>query len=63
MPLKAGKSKETISENIRELKASGRPQSQAVAIALEKSRGFETHMDASAIKPVVPIIGATTLDI
>ena len=38
MPLKPGKSKKTISANIRtEIKA-GRPPKQAVAIALNKSR-------------------------
>ena len=37
MPLKRGKSKAAISANIRELKASGRPQKQAVAIALSKA--------------------------
>lgn len=38
MPLAQGKSKKTIAKNIKELKASGRPQKQAVAIALETSR-------------------------
>ena len=38
MPLTKGKSKATISKNIRELRASGRPQKQAVAIALDKAR-------------------------
>lgn len=37
MPLQKGKSKSVISENIRSEMASGRPQKQAVAIAMSKA--------------------------
>jgi hypothetical protein len=37
MPLKSGKSKATISSNIKTEIGAGRPQKQAVAIALSKA--------------------------
>jgi len=36
MPLKKGKSKKVVSENISELIASGKPRDQAIAIALSE---------------------------
>jgi hypothetical protein len=38
MPLKSGKSQDVISSNIKTEIAAGKPQRQAVAIALSKSR-------------------------
>lgn len=38
MPLKKGKSRKTVSHNVRELRHSGKPQEQAVAIALNTAR-------------------------
>lgn len=38
MPLHKGSSKEVVSSNIKELMESGRPQKQAVAIALSEAR-------------------------
>ena len=39
MPLAKGKSKKTVSKNIRTEMAAGRPQKQAIAIALNTARG------------------------
>lgn len=38
MPLKKGASPETISNNIKELIKTGRPQKQAIAIAISESK-------------------------
>lgn len=37
MPLKKGRSKKVISSNIRELRHSGRPEKQSIAIAMSKA--------------------------
>ncbi len=37
MPLKKGKSQAVISENISELRHSGRPEKQAIAIAMSEA--------------------------
>lgn len=37
MPLKKGRSDKVVSQNIRELRKSGRPQDQAVAIAMREA--------------------------
>tara|TARA_R100001244_G_scaffold77169_1_gene61163 strand:+ start:152 stop:346 length:195 start_codon:yes stop_codon:yes gene_type:complete len=38
MPLKQGRSQKTVSANIRTLKSEGRPQKQAIAIAIKTAK-------------------------
>jgi hypothetical protein len=42
MPLKKGSSKKVISENISELRRSGRPEKQSIAIAYSEARRSKT---------------------
>lgn len=44
MPLKKGKSKKVISENISEMRHSGHPEVQAVAAALSNARKSGAHI-------------------
>lgn len=44
MPLKAGKSNKTVSRNIETEMAAGKPQKQAIAIAMSKAgKSRQTH--------------------
>lgn len=43
MPLQKGRSKATVSRNIREMKKAGYPQKQAVAASLEQQRRSSPH--------------------
>jgi hypothetical protein len=56
MPLKEGSSRETISENIATERRAGKPEDQAVAIAMSKagkSRGDDVRKIADAVGKLV----------
>jgi hypothetical protein len=53
MPLKRGASREVISENIAELRRSGRPAEQAAAIALGKAREASNAPEIKEAKRVL----------
>lgn len=52
MPLIKGKSKETIAKNISELRASGYPQKQSIAIALSEAKRSGTQLPKTSSKKV-----------
>jgi hypothetical protein len=54
MPLKKGSSQKTVSSNISELVHSGRPQKQAIAIALKTAREARAMGGMSPPKPQTP---------
>ena len=50
MPLKKGKSKKVIGENIKEMEASGHPKSQAIAASLNVARKAGAKVKKSSKK-------------
>ena len=50
MPLKPGKSKAVVSENIKEMMAAGHPQKQAVAAALNNARHHSTAQNVQSFE-------------
>lgn len=60
MPLKSGKSNKVISDNIRTEMKSGKPQNQAVAIAMKKAKGMKDGGIVKRVKKKVRGGGAAT---
>ncbi len=49
-PIKKGRSKKIISENIQELMHSGRPQKQSIAIAMERAGMSKPRKNKKRVK-------------
>ena len=57
MPLKKGNTQRAIGSNIKSLRSEGKPQNQAVAIAMNKARGYK---DGGAVRTKTRGTGAAT---
>lgn len=63
MPLDKSGSKESVGTNIKELKESGRPHKQAVAIALDTQRRAKKFSKGGPVEPSeAPVAAANLLD-
>jgi hypothetical protein len=64
MPLDKSGSKESVGKNISELKATGRPHKQAVAIALSTQRRAKAYSKGGPVEPSEePVAAANLLDV
>lgn len=63
MPLDKSGSKASVGKNISELKASGRPHKQAVAIAMKTQREAKGYSKGGPVEPSSkPVVAANLLD-
>ena len=60
MPLKKGKSKQTISDNIKTEMRAGKPHKQAVAIAMRTAKGMKQGGLVKRVKKKIRGGGAAT---
>jgi len=60
MPLKKGKSDKVISANIKTEMKAGKPQNQAIAIAMKKAKGMKNGGEVKRVQKKVRGGGAAT---